>query len=72
MKEESKYYYTDIETGQRISCTKEQLDNMRKSWEFVKPKFTKAPGSIIMFGTAGEVEDYDELKKAFIYGRRHK
>ena len=29
---------------------------MKKTWEICKPKLTKVPGSIVIYGTGGDIE----------------
>ena len=67
MDTEKKYYLTDMETGYKSECTKEQFEVSSKIWEAAKPKLTeKQYGSPIIFGTGGgSVDDFTESLEDF-------
>ena len=64
---ENKYYWTDIESGQRFECSKEYYENQIKQWDACIPKFdNKFQGTIMMMGTGGEQQypkTFEELFK---------
>ena len=65
MKENEKYYWTDIESGITFECSKEYRETMLKIWESVKPKIqNKNFGNLIITGTGGEI-DRNEDKNTF-------
>ncbi len=60
MKEEPKYYLTDIESGIRYEVSKDHYDKYHKMLEYIENLFKdKSPinvGKIMIFGTGGELD----------------
>lgn len=65
MKEENKYYWTDIEIGEIFECTKEYRDSILKLWEDAKPSNIPPLGQIILYGT-GEGDTEPSFKDSYL------
>jgi hypothetical protein len=50
------YFITDIETGYKIEVTKRQYESYIRMMEYFRPHVEDLKGSIIVFGTSGDME----------------
>ena len=72
MSEDKKYYIPDIETGFKIEVSKDVWEKYIEGWESCKPKLnSKGVGTIMIFGTAGDMEVGEDLKKMFMENKRY-
>lgn len=62
---EKKYTIPDPETGMRYPVTKEQYDAYVKAWDYFRPKMEGFTGRIIVFGTAGSMDENESLSTLF-------
>lgn len=61
---EKQYYLPDIESGTNYSCTKKEYESFMNMWYLLKPSI-KGMSKPIIVGTAGEMENNNNLKEMF-------
>lgn len=63
---DKKYYLYDIESGYKFEVTKERHEAYMKAWEAARPKIDSIKGSIMIYGTMGNMEEGSlDLKDIF-------
>lgn len=66
MKEDKKYYLTDIESGEEYEVSKEQYEGYMKMLDNIMPKGEfKGIGQIMIFGTAGGTNNKGSFEEIF-------
>lgn len=66
--ETEKYYLRDIESGCPYEVTKREYEQYLSLWERFMPKFESSKGTIMIFGTGGDMEGGEDFKNSF-YGK---
>ena len=69
MEEQNKYYLSDLESGFKYEVSKDYYKSFMKAWEMFIPKINHTIGMPILFGTAGELDNNQDLKE-FFYARK--
>ncbi len=66
------YSIPDIESGQKVEVSKEQYEAYLNMWQLCKPRIEKVKGTILIFGTSGELDDNSSFEKIFFNPENYK